>query len=143
MKKMPPKEKVIEAWTALADGRVTINSNDSADVKSSDDSKQYLIKWSGDTYASDDNATYWRGYAGYPVIAVLMLQGRLPYDATEAEKWKNVNWKAVNTKYKNNYAAAVEEVAKERGIDLSATETAVDAVMDALEKLPLTIKRKI
>lgn len=142
MKKMPPKEKVIEAWTALVDGRVTLHDG-YADVKSSDDAKQYVVRFSGDTFTSDDNATYWRGYPGYPVIAVLMLQGRLPYDKKEAGKWKDVNWKAINTKYKNNYAAAVEEVAKEKGIDLNATESAVDTVMKALENLPITIKRKL
>lgn len=139
---MPPKEKVIEAWTALADGRVRIDGNEAV-VKSSDDSKQYKVRFDGDLYASDDNATYWRGYPGYPVIAVLMLQHRLPYNEEEAALWKDVNWKAVNTKYKNNYRAAVEEIARERGIDLEQTEQAVDAVMKVIENLPLQIKRKI
>ena len=139
---MPPKEKVIEAWTAIVDGRVEVDG-ESAIVKSSDDTKEYVVRFKGDLYSSNDNATFWRGYAGYPVIAVLMLQGRLPFDRTEAEKWKGVNWKAVNTKYRNDYAKAVEEVAKERDIDAGATEAAVNAVMDKLKELPITIKRKI
>lgn len=142
MEKMPPKEKVIEAWTAIVDGRVEVDG-ESAIVKSSDDTKEYVVRFKGDLYSSNDNATFWRGYAGYPVIAVLMLQGRLPFDRTEAEKWKGVNWKSVNTKYRNDYAKAVEEVAKERDIDAGATEAAVNAVMDKLKELHIAIKRKI
>lgn len=141
-KKMPPREKVFEAWTALADGRVVMH-DDYATMTSSDGVKEYTIRWSGNIYASDDNATYWRGYPGYPVIAVLMLQGKLPFDRREAENWKDVNWKAVNTKHKNNYAAAVEEVASERHIDMTTAFSAADDVMKALEDLDIVIKRTI
>lgn len=140
--KMPPKEKVYEAWTAVADGRVEMHDG-YATMSSSDATKGYTIRFEGDRYASDDNATYWRGYPGYPVIAVLMLQGRLPYDKAEAEKWKGVNWKAVNTKYKNDYSAAVKAVAEERGIDMQAAEKAAEKVMEALGNLNLEIKRKL
>ena len=140
--KLPPKEKVYEAWTAIVDNRVSLH-NGYAQVKSSDDTKQYTIRFDGDQYASDDNATYWQGYPGYPVVAVLMLQGRLPFDREEAMKWKDVNWKSVNTRFKNRYAEAVAFIAKERGIDLAQSDKAVENVMKALEKLNLVIKRKI
>ena len=140
--KMPPKEKVYEAWTAIADNRVSMLGNE-AKVSSSDDTKEYTVRFSGNAYSSDDNATYWQGYPGYPVLAVQMLQGILPFDRAEAEKWKGVNWKAINTKYKNNYRAAVENIAEERGIDLKESERAVDAVMESLQELPLEVKRKV
>ena len=142
MTKLPPKEKVIEAWTAIADSRVRLNDG-YALVKSSDDAKTYTIRFSGDYYSSDDNATYWRGYPGYPVIAVLMLQGRLTLDSQEAALWKDINWKSVNTKFRNNYAAAVEEVEKERNINKEVTDAAVAKVMKELETLPIVIKRKL
>ena len=34
----------------------------------------------------NDSASYWQGYAGYPVLAVMMKEGRLPYDRELAEK---------------------------------------------------------
>ena len=142
MIKLPPNEKVIEAWTALADGRVKLNDG-SAVVESSDGAKTYTVRFRDDLYSSDDNATYWRGYAGYPVIAVLMLQNRLPFDREEAMKWEGVNWKEVNTRFKNRYPEAVKSVAEERGIDLKTTYDDVDKVMDRLESLPIEIKRKI
>lgn len=141
-KKMPPLEKVFEAWTAIDDNRIVLHE-DYATMTSSDDSKKYTIRWDGNIYVSDDNATFWRGYPGYPVLAVLMLQGKLPFDREEAEKWKNVNWKAINTKYKNNYAAAVKEVASERSIDLETAEKAAAEVMTALETLDIIIKRTL
>ena len=139
---MPPKEKIFEAWTAIVDNRVALHDG-YAVVKSSDDSKEYTVRFSGDSYSSDDNATYWQGYPGYPVIAVLMLQGRLPFDRAEAEKWRDVNWKAVNTRFKNKYSEAVESVASERHIDLSASEQAAQTVMNSLASMNLIIKRKI
>ena len=140
--KLPPKEKVYEAWTAIVDNRVSLH-NGYAQVKSSDDTKQYTIRFDGDQYASDDNATYWQGYPGYPVLAVLMVQGKLPYDSTEAELWKDINWTSLNKAYRNKYAEAVAAVAKERNIDMEKAGKVAMAVMEALEKLPLVIKRKI
>ena len=142
MKKSPPIEKVFEAWTALADGRVSIDEN-SATVKSSDRLRTYNISFNGNHYSSTDNATFWQGYPGYPVIAVLMLQNKLPYDTKEAEKWKDINWKVLNTKYKNDYSKVVETMAQQREINLDDAYGAARKVLEALSKLDLEIKRKI
>lgn len=142
MKKLPPVEKVFEAWTAIADGRVSL-FEDHADVSSSDDTKQYIVRFKGNLYSSDDNATYWRGYTGYPVLAVLMLQGRLPFDKTLAEQWHNVNWKEINTRFRNNYVQATEEVARERDINLSSSYEAAEKVINTLKLLDIEVKRKI
>ena len=75
MERMPPLAKVFEAWSALADGRVSLDDEERrATVTSSNGLKAYTVAWSedGGTYSSNDNATYWQGYAGYPVIAALM-----------------------------------------------------------------------
>ena len=142
MEKLPPVEKVFEAWTAIVDNRISLHEHH-ADVESSDGSKGYVVKFDGNTYSSDDNATYWRGYAGYPVLAVLMLRGVLPLDLTEAKLWKEVNWKEINTRYKNNYSKAVAEVAGQRGIDLDKSYKGAETVIDSLRKLDIKIKRKI
>ena len=153
MKKTAPIEKVFEAWTALADNRVimkqiptlatTDNNIGEAEVSSSDGEKRYTVRWNGNQYSSDDNATFWQGYPGYPVIAVLMLQGKVPYDAAEAGLWKNINWTLQNKKFKNQYAEAVAEIAEERGINLQKSYEKANKVMEALASLPIEIKRKI
>lgn len=142
LKKLGPLEKVYEAWTAIADGRVDLKG-DAATIKSSDDSKTYTVRFDGNRYSSDDNATYWQGYPGYPVIAVLMLQGKLPFDKEEAEKWKDINWKEINTKFKNRYSEAVAAVEEERKINPEEARNAAEKVMSALSSLDIEIKRKI
>lgn len=142
MEKLPPVEKVFEAWTAIVDGRVSLFEHH-ADVESSDGSKGYVVRFDNNCYSSDDNATFWRGYPGYPVLAVLMLQGRLPFDRNEALLWQGVNWKHINTRFKNDYAEAVKEVARERNINLQDSYSAADVVMKALNSLDIIIKRKI
>ena len=139
MEKMPPVEKIYEAWSAVADGRVTIDdAARKATVVSSDRTREYTVSWSddGSVYNSNDNATYWRGYAGYPVIAVMMMQGRLPLDRLEAERYADVNWKKINTEYHNNYSAALAEIEAVRDIDTRLITEAADRVM-----APVTVRR--
>ena len=109
MEKLPPVEKIYEAYTAIVDGRV-IMQEDRATVLSSGKEKEYTVTWKGNIYTSTDSATYWQGYAGYPVIAVLMLQGRLPFDVDIAQRFKGVNWAALNKMHKRDYEKAAEEV---------------------------------
>lgn len=144
MEKLPPLEKVYEAWSALADERVSMCADERrATVASSNGQKDYTVAWDADghVYSSNDNATYWQGYAGYPVLAVLMEQGRLPLDPAAAEAFAGVNWTELNERFKRDYASAVAHVVDERGLDAARHDAAAHAVMDALATLDLTIKR--
>lgn len=145
MKKLPPIEKVYEAWSALADERIALTSPHSARVVSSDGAKEYEVRYDAatDTYASDDSATYWRGYPGYPVIAMMMLQGRIPYDIPESNLWGGVNWTTVNAAHKRDYAAAAQQVAAERNIDLAHAHEAAERVMARLAELDAKVKRLV
>lgn len=144
MEKLPPLAKVFEAWSALADGRVALDAEERrASVASSNGEKSYTVTWSEDgaVYASNDNATYWQGYAGYPVIAVLMAQERLPFDRGTAEEFAHVDWAALNERHRRDYAAAVREVVAERGLDAAQAEAAAHEALDALASLDVTVKR--
>ena len=140
MEKMPPIEKIYEAYTAIIDQRVEMSDN-TARVFSSDRRKRYTVSWEGDVYRSDDSATYWQGYPGYPVIAVLMLQGRLMYDEKTAECFSKVKWSELNRKYRRNYARAAEEVMKERNMDVNAVKEKAREVYELLKELPIEVKR--
>jgi|GEM_PF-215417 len=150
-RKLPPIQKVYEAWTALADGRIKAeggftDASGQAHVSSSDGSKAYTVKWDGDTYASTDNATYWQGYAGYPVIAVLMLQGRLPCDERIARLFAGVPWKQVNDACKRDYAKALAQVLDERRIvdeERELIDDAAQKIICQLDALNLKLKRKL
>lgn len=140
MKKLPPIQKILEAYTAIVDNHVHLTVGQ-AEVTSSNEAKNYTVSWDNDIYRSNDNATYWQGYAGYPVIAVLMLQGKLPYDQKLAENFKAVDWNKINTKYKRNYAKAAADVIKEKGLKENEVMAELGAVYEDLKKLPIIIKR--
>ncbi len=124
MKKMPPIQKILEAYTAIVDKHVELKNNEAL-VTSSNGAKTYTVSWDNDIYHSNDNATYWQGYAGYPIIAVLMLQGKIPFDQKLAD----------------NYAKAASEVIKKKGLDEKEVMVELERVYGALKDLPITIKR--
>lgn len=141
--KQPPVEKIPEAMSAIADGRITM-SGEKAQITSSSYSKRYTVLFDGDTYASNDSATYWQGYPGYPVIAVLMLQGRLPFRQETAVLFKGINWTALNEKHKRNYEKALSEIYDSialQGAGIDTIKAEVSEIYNKLAELPLTIKR--
>ena len=60
--KLPPKAKIYEALTAVADARVKLTDGETAEVLSSDGTKTYIVEWSADLrqITSNDNASYWQ-----------------------------------------------------------------------------------
>lgn len=115
MEKLPPIQKIYEAYSALADDRFDLRPEE-ATITSSDGSRTYIVRWQDGVYRSTDNATYWQGYAGYPVIVVLLLQGLLPYDAETAGWFKGIPWKALNDAHKRDYGAALQEAFQMAGL---------------------------
>ena len=83
MEKLPPIEKVYEAWSAVADGRVALHPDERrAAIASSNGAKTYTVAWNenGSTYSSNDNATYWQGLDAVRVEAA----ARKAFDALGA-----------------------------------------------------------
>ena len=144
MKKLPPLEKVYEAYSVLADERFDLAPH-RLTVRSSDGSKEYTVTWDDDGhYRSNDSATYWQGYAGYPVIAALLLQGRLPLDEEVASWFADIPWKALNDAHKRDYAAAAAEAFDRAGLNMSQrlrAEATADEALAILADLPITVGR--
>lgn len=140
--KMPPKAKIYEAVSAVADGRVKIVADGKAEVVSSTGGKTYIVEWSPDIsrITSNDNASYWQGYLGYPIIAVLCLLGKLDYDKSIAAHLSGILWKKLNTQYRNDYSKAIDQVLtslKEQGINSDIIIGEVDRIMEQLGSLKL------
>jgi hypothetical protein len=100
------------------------------------------VAWSEDgrRITSNDNASYWQGYAGYPIIAVLLATGRIPYDPTVAGLLAGVPWHDLNERFRRDYEAAVANVLEDvehRGGDRAAVKRQVEAIYRALESLGL------
>jgi len=144
---MPPLVKVYEALGAIGDGRVQIEDSQRATVTSSDWSKTYEVETSADgrQIASNDNASYWQGYVGYPAIAVLLARGfyRPPANVTDA--LAGIAWKELNRKFRNDWARTIAEVEKEleqAGHNPDAVRSEAEAVLSFLRALrPVRSKR--
>ena len=140
--KVPPKAKIYEALTAVADGRVKLKDGETAEVLSSDGTKTYIVEWSADLgqITSNDNASYWQGYIGYPIIAVLMVLGRLDFDETVAQALSGINWKQTNRRFRNDYDKAVESVLLNLDVESGLRQrvaSEVDKIFTQLETLDL------
>lgn len=142
MVKLPPIAKVYEAYTCLADKRITLNEKE-AIVSSSDGKKKYTVKWKDNNYASNDNATFWQGYPGYPVLTVLMLQKKLNYNPEIINLFTNINWHELNEKYQRNYDKAIEEVLNNIKYDSTFIKRETEKLYEEIKKLNINIKRKV
>lgn len=143
MKKLPPIEKIYEAFSAVADERVTLG-HEKASVVSSSRTKTYTVSWAGNVYSSNDNASYWQGYAGYPVLAVLMLQGVLRLNREITALFAGINWTQVNDAARRDYAKAVEMVFNQRGFGETTRQQArmeAEYIYEKLAGLDIVIKR--
>lgn len=139
---LPKIEKVYEAISAVLDERVEIRGEHSASVTSSSRDKAYTVDWSADDQriTSNDNATHFQGYMGYPIIAVLIQRGAIDLNREAVEGLKDIHWKAINKKYKNDYGKAVEHVLgdlADRGSDISSLKGEVSRIYEKLGSLGL------
>lgn len=139
---MPPKAKIYEALSATADGRVHVRSPNEAGVTSSVADKEYSVQWSDDMkrIGSNDNASYWQGYAGYPIIAVLLATGKIDFDAKIAKSLAGVPWKRINDRFKRDYDKAVDCVLEEleaKGVDKAAVIQQVESIYAQLAALKI------
>lgn len=140
--KMPPRAKIYEALSVLADQRVILLDENSAEVRSSSGRKSYRVEWTPDLQAitANDNASYWQGYMGYPIIAVLMLQGKIRYSSTVAGHLAGISWKELNQKYKRDYKRVIEQVFKDlqnSGVDVTKIEREIESIYRQLQNLKL------
>ena len=76
---------------------------------------------------------------GYPIVALLIKQGRLPYDSELAEVLKGLKWRELNERYRN-YRKVEEEVKKivgEKGVQPSKVDEYISKAREALAKFRL------
>ncbi|MBV8356425.1 MAG: hypothetical protein JO189_00605 [Deltaproteobacteria bacterium] len=146
--KMPPLAKIYEAFGALGDERVQLGDERHASVLSSDRSKTYQVETSADGHeiSSNDNASYWQGYLGYPAIAVMLKRGLCPVRAEVIAALSGIPWKELNRRFRNDYSRTIEEVmrrAEDRGFDSKIIAAEAEAVLSKLSEFaPLRGSRR-
>jgi len=139
---LPPKAKIFEALSAIADSRVKVPAAEKAEVSSSTGAKTYIVEWSpdGKQITSNDNASYWQGYLGYPIIATLLFIGRIPYDKQLVQALAGIPWKTLNKQHRNNYdkaVAAVLQSLQEKGTDTGPIVEMAEKILEQLPNLDL------
>lgn len=140
----PHISKIYEALGAIADHRVSfIEGKTEATVSSSNGDKTYIVKWNQDLsqmIATDPYALFQRKLS-YPMIAVLLLKGKLNYDPKLTEVLKGVKWKNINVQFKNDYDKAVvfvlDELAKQ-GVDVESVKSGVQHIIEQFEAMDLS-----
>jgi len=139
--RLPPRIKVLEALSSIADGRIERVSEKRWRVVSSDGSRIYdvCVNLEKNVVYSDDNGTVYRGYIGYPIIAALMLLGVVSYNGRVAEAVKRIPWRKLNEEYKNYKAVeeVVKKIVEDRGVSAEVVDAAIEEAMKTLERLKL------
>jgi hypothetical protein len=138
--RLPPRIKVLEALGAVVDGRVRLVGEGRCEVVSSEGDRVYNVVVEGGYVYSNDNGTLYRGYIGYPILACLMAEGKLPIDAELGEKLRGVPWRRLNEQYKR-YEEVLKRVYAERGIERERAEAYIDAVLRRLAAMRLRLKK--
>jgi len=135
------RAKIYEALTAVANNSVIMFDN-KAEVFSSNKSKKYIVEWNANEYSSNDNATYWQGYPGYPIIAVLLVNNIIEYNKDILIYFKDIEWKKINTKFKNDYLKSIEFFYQDiDGNKKELIEKEINKIYEELENIDLVIKR--
>lgn len=139
--KKPHISKIYEALTAIADDRIKLNGNNAKCYSPSD--KVYDIKYDPviGSMMSNDNSAYYTYSLSYPMIAYLMLIGKIPYEQKLLEIFKDICWEDIYKQFKNDYDKSIKIVMGE----LKSEGTDVDFVRKEIEKIynfTLTLKIK-
>ncbi|MDE1925440.1 MAG: hypothetical protein KGH79_04695 [Patescibacteria group bacterium] len=133
----PPIIKIYEALGSVADGRLELDGN-SAKVYSSSGNKFYTVTFDPNSQSImvNDNASFYKGYLGYPAIAYLMLIGELTYSPTVAQMLKGIAWKDINQKFKNDFDKTLNYILE------SKTSEEKIAIEKEVEVIDIQLKAK-
>ena len=137
--KNPPIIKIYEALGAIADDRVEILEN-KAKVFSSSRNKFYDVIYSSEEKAimTNDNGSYWKSYLGYPSIAFLMKIGILSYDEKIAILLKDIEWKNINQKFKNDFDKTLDYILSSKSEEeKEMLKNFVDKINDEIKNINL------
>lgn len=132
--KKPHISRIYEALTAIADNRIEINGNRAKCYEFGND-RVYDIQYDpvNGSIMSNDNAAFYTYSLSYPIIAYLMLIGKIPYQKKLLEIFKDVCWKDINQHFKNNYDKSIRfllEGFKKEGQDIDFIKMEIKGTYD-------------
>jgi len=130
--KKPHISKIYEALTVIADDRMELNGNKAKCYLQSGD-KFYDVKYDpvNGGMMSNDNTAYYTYSLSYPMIAFLMLIGKIPYEKKLLESFQDIYWEDINKKFKNDYDKSIKFVLgelKRNGDDVEFIRREIDKI---------------
>ena len=133
----PHITKVYEALGAIGDGRLEMKQDNSARMYSSSRNKFYVVLYNplDDSIMTNDNASYYVGYLGYPMIAYLMKIGKIPFDEELSKLLSGIAWKDINQQFKNDFDKTREYILDglvEKGYDRADIERRIRNIYDVI-----------
>lgn len=137
--KLPPRIKILEALGCISDKRIKILSENACKIISSTGEREYLVIIENERVYSNDNGTIYRKYVGYPIIAFLMVKGKLPFSKKVSEGLKGIKWKVLNEKYKKYFIVEkiVKNIVKKKGVSENEIDEIINKVFENLKKIKL------
>lgn len=112
----PRDEHIIyEAFSALVDNRFEIVDEKTAHCYSTSRNKFYIVTFdfaeiTKPKIMSNDKMAFFMNEVSYPMIALLFEKGILEFDRNLLSYFKDIRWKDINQKNKNDYMKSVSEV---------------------------------
>lgn len=124
---------VYEALSAIADGRIQLKSDTLAHVYSTSGNKYYIVEYNSEKkeIMSNDNKAFYVNEVSYPMVAMILLKDEIKYDKSILEYLKDIKWKDINKRNKNDYMKSVKEVLeniKNEGKDTTLIEKEIERI---------------
>lgn len=142
----PPKNNhiIYEALSAIADNRLIFIDSNKAQCISTSHGKHYDIEYDLTNMAimSNDNMAYYVNEVSYPMVAILLEKGKINYDRKILEYLKDIHWKDINQRFKNDYMKSVNFVLSslaQNNVDIEYIKREVNNIWKQLINLKLTI----
>lgn len=138
---LPPRIKILEALGSIADKRITKINDGEYKVVSSTGEREYTVRVDLKNLKIDstDSGSVYKGYLGYPSIAVLMLEGVLPFSEKISNALKGIKWKELNEKYKAYWKTefVVKKIAQRKDVNEKEINDFVNKVMEKIKELKI------
>ena len=146
-RKLPPKVKIIEALSAVADERIIVwdlLKKEGTCFSASSLWKKYTIKYNekDNTITSNDSLSINQWFLWYPSIAFLLKIWKLDYDVRILEMMNDINWIDIKEKVRKDYESMYRLVLWNlhmQWFNVDYFISQVDYIFDQISKLHLII----
>lgn len=136
---LPPRIKRYEALGSIADWR-TKTEDWEYRVYSSSWNKYYGVEYNPthNSIMTNDNATFYKWYLGYPALCYLLEEWILNYNPEQAKLVAWIYRKKLNTDMKYDFDAVIKHLQETIEADRKSFDEYVDACEKELQLLQLT-----